>query len=65
MKKKIHISFQTCDFCGTCVAVCPEDAIELKQSFIKILDEKCTGCGNCVAVCPLGVLKEGDHESTV
>ncbi len=58
MKKRIWISSQVCDFCGTCVAVCPEDAIELKESFIEILDEKCTRCGFCVAVCPLGVPKE-------
>ncbi|MFQ6618752.1 MAG: 4Fe-4S binding protein, partial [Fidelibacterota bacterium] len=45
-----------CDFCGACVAVCPEDAIELRESSIKIDGVKCTDCLLCVYVCPFEVL---------
>lgn len=44
-----------CDFCGTCVAVCPHDAIELFESRIRIIRDRCTECLNCVKICPLHV----------
>jgi dissimilatory sulfite reductase (desulfoviridin) alpha/beta subunit len=47
-----------CDFCGTCVAVCPQDAIELFEARIAIIQDRCTECLNCVKVCPLHVLEE-------
>jgi Fe-S-cluster-containing hydrogenase component 2 len=54
----VFIPSEKCDFCGTCVAVCPADAIELKESSISVINEKCTRCGDCVAICPLGVIEE-------
>jgi heterodisulfide reductase subunit A len=50
-----------CKGCGTCVLVCPFDAIELKESKIRGLEGKivsevnaalCKGCGLCAAACP-------------
>ncbi|MFC1569803.1 indolepyruvate ferredoxin oxidoreductase subunit alpha [bacterium] len=52
---KIHINNELCDFCGTCVAVCPVDAIELRESTIQVDDTTCTQCKICVDICPLGV----------
>ncbi len=52
---RIKIDSETCDFCGTCVGVCPADAIELKESTILIDEEKCTQCQSCVDICPLAV----------
>jgi heterodisulfide reductase subunit A len=52
---------RTCKGCGTCVLVCPFDAIELKESKTKGLEGKvvaevnaalCKGCGLCTAGCP-------------
>ena len=57
-KSAIFIPSDQCDFCGTCVAVCPADAIELKESFVCVIEEKCIRCGDCVAICPLGVPRE-------
>ncbi|MFH1942913.1 MAG: 4Fe-4S binding protein [bacterium] len=51
----IFIEGERCDFCGTCVAVCPADAIELKESSITIDEASCTLCFACVDICPLGV----------
>jgi Fe-S-cluster-containing hydrogenase component 2 len=53
----IDIEPNKCDFCGCCVGVCPEDAIELKENEIKIIEEKCTNCSKCVWSCPIEVLK--------
>jgi Fe-S-cluster-containing hydrogenase component 2 len=56
MKENIvFIDNERCDFCGTCVGVCPEDAIELRESTILIDKERCILCGDCVDICPLGV----------
>lgn len=52
---RVFIDNERCDFCGTCVAVCPADAIELKESSISIDEESCTLCNNCVDTCPLGI----------
>lgn len=52
----IEIRQDTCDFCGCCVGVCPEDAIELKESRIEIVEERCTNCAKCVWVCPFEAL---------
>jgi heterodisulfide reductase subunit A len=52
---------RTCKGCGTCVLICPFDAIELKESKIRGLEGKivaevntalCKGCGLCAAACP-------------
>jgi ferredoxin len=59
INKMIKISNQECDFCGTCVAVCPVDAIELKESIILVDNKKCTLCNCCIDICPLGIPQEG------
>ena len=51
-----------CDFCGTCVSVCPTDAIDLGESKIRILHDKCIECLNCVQICPMEALEEADEE---
>jgi len=48
---------QLCCQCGTCVAVCPVDAIEMRETpagmlTAFILDEKCIACGECLRSCP-------------
>lgn len=51
-----------CDFCGTCVAVCPQDAIELQEADFNIFEERCTLCKNCVYVCPVRALEFDDEK---
>lgn len=42
---------------GTCVRVCPFDAIVINEKGIAVIDpEKCTGCGKCVGVCPRKII---------
>ena len=49
---------ELCTGCGTCIALCPEEAIKLaidKKEGIyipKINEEKCNNCGICFKVCP-------------
>lgn len=45
-----------CNACGTCVDICPFNALSLDKEFISIDWEKCMGCGVCVNKCPNKVL---------
>lgn len=38
---------------GTCVRVCPFDALSINDNGVAVVDPaKCTGCGKCVEACP-------------
>jgi len=52
----IYVVPDRCDFCGTCVAVCPVDCMELAESRLTIDHQICTRCLNCVQVCPVEAL---------
>jgi len=45
----IHID--NCEACGSCIAVCPANALTLNGK-ISLDLKKCIGCANCVGVCP-------------
>ena len=53
----IRVIENRCDFCGTCVSVCPTDAIELDEVQLEIVESKCTDCKNCVKICPVNALE--------
>lgn len=40
-----------------CLNVCPHDAIQHEEHFVKIYEEKCVGCGCCFLVCPYGSIQ--------
>ncbi|EFQ24423.1 electron transport complex, RnfABCDGE type, B subunit [Aminomonas paucivorans DSM 12260] len=42
---------------GTCVAVCPFDAIHIENSVARVDEAKCVGCGACVTLCPKGLIE--------
>lgn len=52
---------KACDFgCigyGSCVSVCPFDAIHVENNVAVVDGEKCTACGSCVAICPHHVIQ--------
>lgn len=45
-----------CDLCGTCISVCPANALLLLTEYLDVDPHKCTLCGTCVKVCPFGAL---------
>ncbi|MEA1972619.1 MAG: 4Fe-4S binding protein [Candidatus Cloacimonadota bacterium] len=55
----MKINKNLCDICGTCVAVCPADAIVVSEFEVIINNEKCTECMNCVKVCPIKAISKG------
>ncbi|WP_048131081.1 4Fe-4S binding protein [Methanolacinia petrolearia] len=58
----IVIRREICGYCGACVSVCPEAALELVDAYLEIDAEKCKNCRICVRVCPLGALGVSDEE---
>jgi len=53
----IKIIENKCDFCGTCVSVCPVDCIEVREASIEIDHPVCIDCDLCVQICPILVLE--------
>jgi ferredoxin len=50
------VNNEACDRCGTCVGVCPANALLLLTASLIVDSVRCTGCGSCVNVCPFGAL---------
>jgi ferredoxin len=51
----LEINRAICDECGTCISVCPVDALELTND-LKVDPALCIKCGNCIKICPVGAL---------
>lgn len=48
-----NIDSGSCNGCGSCIRVCPYDAIHLDHNGKAIIDQtKCQQCGECVLACP-------------
>ena len=54
----IGIDGNLCDLCGTCVGVCPVDALTIEGSSVHLDRPACTGCRFCVSICPVGAISE-------
>lgn len=54
----LEINMQECDKCGTCISVCPCNALVLTEH-LDVDGKLCTRCGTCVTICPVGALKLG------
>ncbi len=49
---------------GSCIKVCPVDAIERHSSgYIFVRKEKCISCGKCIDICPTRVIKWIPYEA--
>ena len=58
--KLIEVDSQKCFSCGSCIALCPVEAISMeKDSSVKFEKEKCLGstCSICVDACPARAIK--------
>jgi len=56
------ISLNHCDQCGTCIAVCPVDALMLTEFKVEVDRDSCTECGICVKICPIAALEVKDED---
>ena len=47
-----------CVACGSCVKVCPMEAITIWKGVIAhIQKDQCVGCGRCVTTCPASTIE--------
>jgi len=64
--KLIEVDSDRCFSCGSCIALCPVEAIGLaKDSTVQFDKEKCVGstCSICVDACPARAIKSIKHNS--
>lgn len=59
MKKEPEIIWYDIDClgCGSCVKACPNKALQLTESGLKIDRNKCKACGTCVETCDAGAIE--------
>jgi len=51
-----YVVTDECILCGACVAGCPSDAIEERETKTYILVDLCIECGTCEQNCPSGAI---------
>lgn len=52
------VNKKKCISCGTCVAICPMEAISFDEDGKAQIDKnKCVHCGACEASCPMQAIK--------
>ena len=59
-----EIETERCTGCGTCIDLCPMDAIQLNETS-SIDRERCIGCGVCVPKCPSEAITLKNKENTI
>jgi ferredoxin len=70
LPKLIEVDMEKCVSCGSCVALCPVEAISVEEDGSVVFDkEKCVGstCSACVDACPARAIKsvkQNNHELT-
>lgn len=57
LRKKAWILQTECVACGSCMKVCPRDAIHIEKGIFAVVNAtKCIGCGKCARECPASVI---------
>jgi len=62
---ELSYRYTACKRCGTCVRVCPNHAISLDESGVRIDRSLCRVCGTCVKECAAQALKISGQKMTV
>ena len=55
-----QVDIEKCSACGTCVDVCPIEAISIVDGHAVIDVDECIECGVCAAECPEEAIIEVD-----
>jgi NAD-dependent dihydropyrimidine dehydrogenase PreA subunit len=48
----VSVEKTKCTGCGTCVDICPVEAIKVIDNFAVVTEDDCADCGVCVDECP-------------
>ena len=61
--KRFAFVGEYCVACGSCVKVCPREAISVWKGVTARVDtERCIGCGKCAQECPAGAIELRNRE---
>jgi Fe-S-cluster-containing hydrogenase component 2 len=66
LPKLIEVDMEKCISCGSCVTLCPVEAISLDKDLSVVFNkEKCVGstCSTCVDACPARAIKSVKQNS--
>ena len=56
-KRKAFVEQRDCVACGSCMKVCPKQAIQVIWGMMAQVDRtRCVGCGKCAKECPGSVI---------
>ncbi len=55
----VIVDQEKCTGCGTCVEVCPVEAIKVESDKAVVDAEACVDCGTCIEECPEKAISEG------
>lgn len=64
-EQEMQFDVGKCVGCGTCVKVCPSQALTMKDGRPVLDKELCTLCGKCENFCPVGIREIVGREYTV
>lgn len=57
-KRYAQVDQKYCVACGTCIKVCPRQAISVPYGINAVVDSSlCIGCGLCAKACPASAIK--------
>lgn len=57
----IAVDVQRCAYCGSCVSVCPVNALDLQETRL-VVSEDCIECNLCLSACPMGALLPAEEQ---
>ncbi|CUH92732.1 4Fe-4S binding protein [Herbinix luporum] len=57
VRRMAKVDKSLCVACGSCIKVCPKQAISIYRGVYAQVDEsKCIGCGLCAKECPASII---------
>lgn len=52
LREVVSVAVHACNACGSCLTVCPNEALELIDGHPRLVKEHlCSGCGVCLKAC--------------
>jgi len=57
----VTVDVRRCAYCGSCVSVCPVNALDLQETRL-VVSEECIECNLCLSACPMGALSPAGEQ---
>lgn len=66
IRRKAKVIKEACVACGTCIKICPRNAIRIIDGVFAEVDEsKCIGCAICSKECPASIIEIINQEEMI